>query len=333
MLVKVQYSDDLTSKAANLTSIQDIWLVNFLGNTLKFPYYHNYSLHLVNPNLERAVIIIHGTNRNAKKSYQNILNAAHRAGVAEQNTLIIAPQFLNFDELERFALPENYLYWSESGWKSGHLSQAHARPFRYSSYSIIDDFVKTLAKQDLFPNLQEIVIAGHSAGGQFVNRYAAGSLVQPDGIHLKYVIANPSSYLYLDARRVIEGTLTKFAFPERLAGSICPNFNQYKYGLENLPSYMKKAALDTIRSQYAQRDVIYLLGSEDRDPNCSYLANNCRAMLQGAHRLERGLIFYKYLEDFYGYQPHTQIIVPGVGHNARAIFNSPEAIKVFFRSR
>jgi hypothetical protein len=88
-----------------------------------------------------------------------------------------------------------------------------------------------------------------------------------------------------------------------------------------------------IRSQYAQREVVYLLGEEDNDPNHDELDRTCPAMFQGAHRLERGTIFYNYLQHYYGAEvqgQHTKVTVPGVGHSAGAMFNSPEGIHQIF---
>ena len=309
---------------------QENWSVKFERKTLKIPYCHNYSLEKSNPNLTRAIVVIHGARRNAQRYYQNMLNAAIDADSADRNTMIIAPQFLTSDDLNKFNLGKDYLYWTKGGWKSGSLSRSSDRPFRYSSYSVVDDMVKTLANSNKFPNLKEIIIVGHSAGGQFVNRYAAGSLVETDRIHLKYIVINPSSYLYLDSRRFIKGSSVKFAVLDRSLQDICPDYDEYKYGLEDLYNYMKKAGVDTIRKQYARRDVVYLLGSEDNNPDSNLLAKSCPAMFQGSQRLERGIIYYNYLKDFYGYQPHTKVIVPGVGHNSKGIFNSPEGRKVLF---
>ena len=51
----------------------------------------------------------------------------------------------------------------------------------------------------IFPNLKTVVVVGHSAGGQFVNRYAAGGAGCPNPlVEVRYVIMNPSSYLYVD---------------------------------------------------------------------------------------------------------------------------------------
>ena len=54
-----------------------------------------------------------------------------------------------------------------------------------SSFEVIDQIISHIAEPDLFPNLATIVVAGHSAGGQHVNRYAAGTRLPsllPDGL-------------------------------------------------------------------------------------------------------------------------------------------------------
>jgi hypothetical protein len=66
-----------------------------------------------------------------------------------------------------------------------------------------------LADRSLFPNLKAVVLAGHSGGGQLVQRYAvvgkAAAALTSTGIHLRYVVANPSSYLYFSDERPSRG--------------------------------------------------------------------------------------------------------------------------------
>ena len=46
-------------------------------------------------------------------------------------------------------------------------------------------------------------MVGNSAGGQYVNRYAAGTGQEVGGI-IHYIISAPSSYLYFDENRYTE---------------------------------------------------------------------------------------------------------------------------------
>ena len=61
----------------------------------------------------------------------------------------------------------------------------------------------TLADRARFPNLTTVVLIGHSGGGQLLNRYAivGKSATTLAGIHVRYVIANPSSYFYFSDDR------------------------------------------------------------------------------------------------------------------------------------
>ena len=307
--------------------------INFTINAdkLKIPYCRNISLEYANEDIKQAVIIIHGLNRNAHTYYTNILNAARDHNGADQHTIILAPQFLLERDIENFELSNKILFWSNHGWKQGNKSLStpdNHRPFRISSFSAIAQIIQRLARPNRFPNLRQITIAGHSAGGQFVNRFAAANQVKPDGISLRYIVANPSSYLYFNQERRVEKTLNQFAVPDV---SSCPNYNKYKYGLEDLNSYMKAINLDQIRSQYLNKEVIYLLGSEDNRSNSFDLDTSCEAMLQGKERLERGMIYFNYLRHYYGsaiLETHKKVIVPGVQHDDFGMFNS-ESVKPY----
>ena len=294
------------------------------GQSMKVPYCRNYPLGRFNPCVTRAVVVIHGTNRNAATYYNNTLAPAIAANSTE-HTMIIAPQFITESEIADFQLGDEHLFWSSGGWKNGSVSKSsteNPREVRYSSFSVIDDIVTRLDNRRRFPRLEEIVIVGHSAGGQFVNRYAAGTLVEPRHRSMKYIVANPSSYLYLNQERRIEGTVDQFAVPDAMD---CPDYNEYKYGLDDLYTYMSVAGAEQIRAQYRQRQVVYLLGSEDNDPNSSSLAKGCAAMLQGEQRLERGTIFYNYLHYYYGSDSiagHQKSIIEGVGHSHSGMFAS-----------
>lgn len=57
---------------------QENWSVKFERKTLKIPYCHNYSLEKSNPNLTRAIVVIHGARRNAQRYYQNYAKCGDR---------------------------------------------------------------------------------------------------------------------------------------------------------------------------------------------------------------------------------------------------------------
>jgi hypothetical protein len=306
--------------------------ITVAGN-LKIPYCSNKPLEQPNATVRRAIIVVHGTGRNSDDYYQYIVDSAKKAGALNE-TIILAPQFLLEEDIKDRKPGNDVLFWTNDGWKQGDPSvstSSNPRSASASSFGAVNLMMERLANRSTFPNLQSIVITGHSAGGQFTDRFVAGS--QEVGIQTRYVVANPSSYLYFDGKRRVAGTLNQFAIPTAQERSNCSEYNQYKYGLERLNSYMQNVGVDRIQSQYSQRQVVYLLGEKDTDPNSDSLDKDCPAMLQGKHRFERGTIFYNYLQQYYGsaiQNRHLKVTVPGVAHDGRAMFNSNQGIQVLF---
>ena len=75
-----------------------------------------------------------------------------------------------------------------------------------SSFDVLDHMLSILTNKRLFPNMDKISYVGHSAGGQMVQRYAVMSVLAAlwdydEEIDVAFIIANPSSYTYLDNRR------------------------------------------------------------------------------------------------------------------------------------
>jgi pimeloyl-ACP methyl ester carboxylesterase len=202
-----------------------------------------------------------------------------------------------------------------------------------SSYAVTDRLIAMLEKAGRFPNLQQVLIAGHSAGGQFVNRYAAGSgssATEPAAVTRRYVVANPSSYLYWNATRRIAGSWRVLSAGEVAS---CPGFNTYKYGLAKRTGYMAAVNATTLSTRYANSRVTYLLGALDTNPSDSSMDTGCAAKLQGSTRLERGLRYAAHLRRVLPpvvTARHRTVVVPGVGHTARGMFISPQGQTALF---
>jgi hypothetical protein len=56
----------------------------------------------------------------------------------------------------------------------------------------------------------------------------------------------------------------------------------------------------------------------------------CPAMLQGPYRRTRGYQYMKYLQELYGEPVHRLHTIPGVGHDAAAMFKSNIALQELF---
>ncbi len=305
------------------------FLMDVDGHELKLPYYFTKPLDQLDESITQLVISQHGNNRNATTYRLSMLTAAVEAGKSEQ-TLIIAPQFLTREDIEEWNLPNDYLFWYNSGWKIGDRSRTNVaslpRPAQISSFEAMDQLIMHVLASGNFPNIKDIVVAGFSAGGQFVNRYAAANLLHNDvkqtyEIDIRYLAGGPSSFLYMNNERRVVGTTDQFAVP----ATGCSEYNDYKYGLNSRNNYLNKTTETIIREQYATRKILYLVGDQDNNPNASALDKDCPAMLQGEQRLERSVIYFNYLKHYYGAEIEDLqqfSIVPDVGHDHNAIFRS-----------
>lgn len=174
----------------------------------------------------------------------------------------------------------------------------------------MDVLLETLCNTHNYPNLKRIVVAGHSAGGQFVHRWGLtsdswcfGDSVQQQHERdnelpsIRIVAANPRSYAYLGKRRYFpvqdadisilnedeEGetkdTLSPFSkldFREPTGSELddCQEYNQYCWGLQDNPN---------VPAPYISNNVNVLMPSSDEDNSnlfCRY-ANRDVVYLSG----------------------------------------------------
>jgi len=300
------------------------WLT-FGGGPSRSLIYRTYPLEVRNPQITRALIVVHGASRDADNYFRTALASAF-LGDALENTIVIVPRLASNAGGCGDTLAPNEVSWSCNGdsWRSGGVATNNDK---LNSFDFADELLRKLAKKDVFPNLRAIVVSGHSAGGQFVDRYAMANKVHDAlGVAVTYVVSNPSSYAYLDnTRPSADGTAFR-AFGE---GRNCTTFNQWPYGLEHRTSgYTAKETDEQLRKQLAERPVTYLLGEIDILPLGGF-DSSCPAMAQGATRLARGQAFSKYVNQKFG-ATHTTTIAPLCGHNARCMFTAEVALPLLF---
>ena len=170
------------------------------GGPARSRVYASYPLATANPTIRRALIMVHGTNRNADRYFASALAAAFLAGALD-DTIVISPRVASAAGSCKDVLAANEVSWSCSGdsWRSGGNAVSHPT---LTSFDFVDELLRTLAKKGTVPNQRANVVAGHSAGGQFVTRYQMANKVHDTlGVAVTYVVANPSSYSWPDATR------------------------------------------------------------------------------------------------------------------------------------
>lgn len=315
------------------------------GGVLSLPYCSNLSVDRPNPNVRRIVFSLHGVSTNAGTYYRNMMAAAAKVPGALDETLVIGPLLMTRAFADDYDLGPTDVFWNSSsdrfwGGESG-SSERHPRQGAISSFEFYDRFLTDLLRPDLFPNLEIVVLAGHSGGGQFMNRYAMAStfeddVARPRGVHVRYVVGQPSTHTYLTGDRVDLSDRTRRAFrvPGLEETSSCPAWNDYGTGLEALDNwrYMARVGAGTMKDRYQHRDVIYLHGMDDSDPNDSQLARGCTAMMQGFNRLDRGITYFNYVNFLYGPGNHAHRIafVPRVGHDHAGMWASDAGLLHIF---
>jgi pimeloyl-ACP methyl ester carboxylesterase len=241
------------------------------------------------------------------------------AGEASRDTILITRQFLTAKDIAAHGLANAVLRWRKNDWQQG---KASADPVALGSFEVVDEIFRRLAERSIFPNLKTIVLVGHSAGGQLVQRYAAigrgDAGMEHLKIHVRYLVANPASYFYLTSDR--PGATG--AFHPFDAGS-CPGFDHWPYGLNpGVPSYGTGLQSKQARAAYLRQDIVYLLGTSDNAPDADGMDHSCGAEAQGATRYARGLAYNAYVHLL---DPQTRqhvLEVPGIAHLSYPMLSS-----------
>lgn len=303
--------------------------------------------------VQRAVIMLHGLGRDAwsyfDQTHTALLNATSRrergtrkARLRSDEVVIMAPIFLNEQDPGCYPVDQNNqptsnaLVWRASNWAEGADSiypssimdsnNTAFEPPGVSSFEALDAAVAWFSNKTVFPNINTIIVAGHSLGAQMVQRYALIGAVPCGTAPVHFVVANPGSYAYLTEWR-----------PRSY--DKCPDtFNNWKFGLNGYSqSYLSDFIADSLDTtndvesvvqRYRRRIISYLFGLEDHGKGDT----RCEALAQGTTHLGRGRNFVKHLEGMDGGFPNTHSVnyVEGVSHDGLGMFQSKAGLERLF---
>ena len=308
--VPAELSDNMACAAIGLSTwaslapfLQRLDLVSPYGGTssapLFMPLFSSHPLNSRNASVTTLAIFLHGLSAEA--------NAYFCAGLAAstgRNALVIAPWHGNEQVSAEFwssasaPPPEGAswsAYWTTSRWLTGgNISPGVTSAARFTtSFDIMDGLIRNITRSGLFPNLKLVSLLGFSAGSQFFSRHVWGSPVGGDpaasgDIHVRYILSDPGTYLYLDTQRpgpscrplhntgAAAATCTTWGVPPEASNASLDcgsGYDEYKYGIApgsfgTTNAYMAPYDTDdALRAAATERmgkkDIVFILGEED----------------------------------------------------------------------
>jgi pimeloyl-ACP methyl ester carboxylesterase len=282
--------------------------------------YRSHALTTSDQAITHALIVIHGAERDAATSFRIAAASAVLRGRIE-TTLILAPRFAaRVGSACTDDLAADELNWQcdvqLGDWRSGGAAITDGN---LTSFDVLDDLLRRIEASGLFPNLRTVVVAGHSAGGQFVTNYQmTNRLHEQLRVPPAYVTANASAYAYPDDQR-----------PVAVNARECPAYANWPFGIAARAGYAARPAENEIAQQAARRPVTYLVGELDTQPLEGGFYGSCAAAAQGASRFARGVAFAKHMTERYR-SGQAAVVVPNCAHSESCMFLSRSGLGVLF---
>ncbi|KIK64608.1 hypothetical protein GYMLUDRAFT_240582 [Collybiopsis luxurians FD-317 M1] len=268
----------------------------------------------------RAVIILPGKPRDCWYYWNAMNNALNKAtfknsSISRSQISIMAPCFWTEADVKAGAARDDVLVWGATTWVSGHKNVGPENISHYSSFKALDSLIAYYMNRTAYPNLNTVVLAGHSAGAQMVQRYAGLRRTTAHDDRLHFWIANPGSLMWLSTDRPIPNTS-------------CTGFDDYKYGLaSDFPAYAGKLDRKSITTSYNRKIINYAWGTADNGNGDT----RCQAETQGSTHYTRGQNFVNMLNNTFGWPANATVDwVQGVSHDNVGMMESDEGINKLF---
>ena len=279
----------------------------------QFSYYSNYPLYPDNARweaLKTAIIVVHGANRNANEYYAWLNNSLQETELTDE-TILISPLFKVEEEAET-----GEMYWSGNNWREG---DPNISVSSLSSFEVIDSLVAQLGNNSIFPNLERVIVTGHSSGALFSYLYGAANRMESSlsSLNFQYIIANSQYFYYPDEQRYSTANQSLYT------PTNCNGYTTWPLGYTNAPSYLDDLGQETLNDQLRNRNILYLLGNGTASDG-AFNNTNCAYQLLGDSRYQRGENMFAYINLKYETNNHQRYIVEGIGHNGQAMYSATE---------
>ncbi|KAL1749289.1 hypothetical protein HDZ31DRAFT_28002 [Schizophyllum fasciatum] len=253
-------------------------------------------------NIKRAIVVQPGKSRDSW-CYGNLARnslicaaANETAPVNMDEVLITAPMWFSRKDKSAGSVGDNDIYFKGNRWYAGATSRGPGDT-RISSVTALDQFINSFFNKDVYPNMEHVVVIGHSLGAQFAQRYAILRPTQDSDSRVRYWVGNPGSFAWLTNDR-----------PNTIDDSCKDTYNAWPYGGDKadktglIPSDIEKELKSDwsgMVSKYRTRTIRHAQGLADDGAGDTH----CEAQTQGTSHLQRGQNFEKMLQCMDGGKP------------------------------
>lgn len=252
---------------------------------------------------KRIVMVFQGKPRDAWR-YANLMSYVGKCAVtnvkwdtAFEDYIVTSPIIFNTNDLEAGGAFPTDLIWKSGDWASGGLTKGPGDT-KVSIFKALDALVDLWFNQTVFPNLNSVVIAGHSAGAILAQRYAVlRESVDGQDANMKWFISDAGSYAWpVDSRPVKNPTASSDCKSNsencEMKAECEVTMNQWPYGLNMTdPSTMNVYGRSKMQKNkekmvqdYFDRRIQYTFAALDDGPGDTH----CEAQFQGDSHIARG---------------------------------------------
>jgi len=262
----------------------------FPGSSATVPIYE--SNDIVPSQVTRVVLGVQAKGADSWHYWTNLANTRNKAwgnnaGFDKSKVSVVVPQFIRQQDKDAGAALSSDIWWNADtyGYGGSALGPAFLGASSISTLDVLDRMIDWIEAR--YPNVQRIVLAGHSLGAQLIQRYAyLRKDGQPTRTRLDFVIMNPGTWAFPLRTR-----------PRAVNATACPNFDTWPFGLSasadpaTVPPYTRsdlaRLGRKGLITRLATRNTHILLGSEDNGSG----TDRCEALVQGSSRRLRGRFY------------------------------------------
>ena len=274
--------------------------------------------------IKRVVLVQPGKPRDSWKYINLVRNslicASATMGADLGSVLVGGPAWLDANDHAAGATEANDLYWPASNAWAEAAQSAGPGDASVSTFRAFDQLISQFFDKSKYPNVNNVYVAGHSAGGMFTQRYAVLRTPSAEDANLNFWVGNAGSYVWpSDQLPFKNGTCKKEESVKQWPFSLSDTSSIPPYGKKG---FDKAATLQT----YFGRNVHYNLGMLDYGAGDTH----CQASYEGWCHLSRGSNLQTTLKAIPAASNHTFDFVADTSHQDYKMFSAASSQKRLF---